>query len=163
MPGSALKIRADLLEAFLEFREVRPGPIDLTATRATPEFFVINFRKRFEPLNYFGLGNLSQGRIAAEASRKWGDGAEKIKAANYFDRLFTGVLRTRAVTGFYYRMHEQTPIACQERSIFTIHYLKQLPIFRRRIVSDIETEQAQIARECSKMSIQDKSINFSEL
>ena len=71
---------------------MRSSPIDLTTAGATPEFLVVDFRKRFEPLNYFGPGNLSQRRITAKASRKWGDGAKKIKPADDFDRLFVGVL-----------------------------------------------------------------------
>jgi hypothetical protein len=81
-----------LLEAFLEFRKVGPTPVDLTATHTTPEFFVVNFRKRFETLNYFGLGNLSQRRIAPNASCKWSEGIEKFKTADHFDGLFNGVL-----------------------------------------------------------------------
>lgn len=86
------ELRADLLEAFLEFREMRPSPIDLPTTRAAPELLVINFCKRFEVLNYFGLGNLSQRRIAAKASRKWRDGFKKIKTTDYFDGLFVSAL-----------------------------------------------------------------------
>ena len=47
-------------------------------------------------------------------------------------------------------MHEQTPIARQERATFAVHYSEQLPIFGLRIVNDIETKQAQIAGEPSK-------------
>ena len=71
---------------------MRPGPINLAAACATPELFVVDFRKRFEPFNYFGLGNLLQRRVAAKAARKWSEGKKKIKAANYFDGLFIGVL-----------------------------------------------------------------------
>src|SRR6266496_2098980 len=88
---SIREIRADLLEAFLEFREVRPRPINLAAAGATPELLVVDFRKRFESLNYFGLRNLAQRRVAEEAPCKWDDGAKKIKTADYFDGLFIGV------------------------------------------------------------------------
>jgi hypothetical protein len=71
---------------------VRSCPINLAAACATPELFVVDFRKRFKPLNYFGLGNLSQRRVAANAPRKWGEGTKKIKTANYFDGLFISVL-----------------------------------------------------------------------
>jgi hypothetical protein len=71
---------------------VRSGPINLAAACATPELFVVDFCKRFEPLNYFTLGNLSQRRVAAKATRKWGKRTKKIKTANYFDGLFIGVL-----------------------------------------------------------------------
>jgi hypothetical protein len=71
---------------------MRSGPVNLITTGAASELLVVNFSERFEPLNYFGFGNLSQGRIAAKASCKWGDGTEKIKAPDYFDRLFFCVL-----------------------------------------------------------------------
>ena len=71
---------------------MRSGPINLAAPCATPELFVVEFRERLEPFNYFGLGNLLQRRVAAKAARKWSEGTKKIKAANYFDGLFIGVL-----------------------------------------------------------------------
>ena len=49
-------------------------------------------RKRLEALNYFGLGNISQQPVAPNASRKWSNGIEKIKAADYFDGLFVRIL-----------------------------------------------------------------------
>jgi hypothetical protein len=64
----------------------------LAAAGATPELFVVNFRKRFEPLDYFGLGNLAQRRVAADAARKRSDEAKEIKTADYFHDLFVGVL-----------------------------------------------------------------------
>ena len=67
---------------------MRPGPINLFAIRAALELLVVDISKRLEPLNYFGLGNISQRPVAANASRKWSDGIEKIKAAGYFDGLF---------------------------------------------------------------------------
>ena len=85
-------ICANFFEAFLEFREVRSCPINLVAACATAELFVVDFRKRFESLNYFGLGNLSQRCVAAKATGKWGDRTKKIKTANYFHGLFVGVL-----------------------------------------------------------------------
>ena len=71
---------------------MRAGPINLVAGGATPELFVVDFCKRLEPLNYFGLGNLSQRSIAAKAPRIWGEGTKKIKTANYFNGLFIGIL-----------------------------------------------------------------------
>ena len=114
--------RADLLETFLKFREVRSCPIDLAAAGAMPELFVINFREWLESFDYFSLGDLLQRRVATKTSRKWSDGAEQVEAANYFDGLFVSVLRARAVTGRYYRVHEQPPVACKECSSFAFHY-----------------------------------------
>jgi len=50
-------------------------------------------------------------------------------------------------------MHEQAPIARQQSPAFDFHYAEQLSVLGSGIVSDIETEQAQIARECSKVSV----------
>ena len=71
---------------------MRPRPINLFAIRATLELLVVDISKRFEPLNYFGLGNISQQAVAANASCEWSNGIEKIKAARYFDGLFISVL-----------------------------------------------------------------------
>ena len=71
---------------------MRAAPIDLPATGATPELLVVDFRERFEPLNYFRLGNLSKSRVAADAAGKWSDESKQIKTADYFDGLFVGVL-----------------------------------------------------------------------
>ena len=67
-------------------------PIDLTASAAAPELFVVEFRERFESLNYFGLGNLSQPCVAAKATCERSDRTKKIKATDHFDRLFVSVL-----------------------------------------------------------------------
>jgi hypothetical protein len=64
----------------------------LAASRATPELFVVDFRKRFELLNYFRLGHNLERRIAANTSRKWSEGTKEIKTANYFDGLFVSIL-----------------------------------------------------------------------
>ena len=132
---------------------MRSGPINLVTAGATPELFVVDFRKRFEPLDYFGLGNVAQRRVAANAARKRSNGVKKIKTADYFHGLFVRVLGTGAVTGPYHRVHEQTTITCQERPVFAFHNTQQLPIFRARIVGDIKPEQAQVARESSKMPV----------
>jgi hypothetical protein len=84
--------RSNFVDTFLEFREMRTSPVNLPATRATPELFVVDFCKRFESLNYCGLGSLSQRRIASKAPRKWGEGAEKVKPLNYFDSLVISLL-----------------------------------------------------------------------
>lgn len=60
-------------------------------------------------------------------------------------------------------MHEQSPVARQECPVFTFHYAKQLPILRLGIISDIEAEQAQVAREFPKVAIHDKTRNTMDL
>src|SRR5437762_6913627 len=49
-------ICANFFETFLEFREVRPGPVHLAAACGTPALCVVDCRKRLEPFNYFALG-----------------------------------------------------------------------------------------------------------
>ena len=83
---------ADLFDAFLEFREMRPRPVNLAAIRTTAELIVIDLCKGFESLNYAILGNFPQGRVTAEAPCKRGEGTEKLKTADDFDSLFIGIL-----------------------------------------------------------------------
>ena len=142
---------------------MRSGPVDLAAASATPEPLVINFRKWLELLNHVSFGDFLQWRIATQAPRKWGNRIEKVKATDYLDGLFIRILRTRAIAGFHDRMHEQPPVARQECPVFAFHYAEQLPILRLVIISDIEAEQAQIAREFPKVSIRDKMFNTTDL
>jgi len=142
---------------------MRSGPVDLAAASATPEPLVINFRERLELFNHIGFGDFLQWRIATEAPRKRSNRIEKVKATDYLDGLFIRILRTRAIAGFHDRMHEQPPVARQECPVFVFHYAEQLPILRQVIISDIEAEQAQIAREFPKVSICDKTCNTTDL
>jgi hypothetical protein len=157
------KSRTYFVEPFLKFREVRSSPVDLATASATPEPLVINLRERLELLNHIGFGDFLQWRIATETPRKRSNRIQKVKATDYLDGLFIGILRTRAIAGFHNRMHEQPPVARQECAIFAFHYAEQLPILRLVIISDIEAEQAQIAREFPKVSIRDKTFNTTGL
>ena len=69
-----------------------PRPINLPTASATPKLFVIDFRERFEVLNYVSLGNLSQRRVAAKAPREGSDGTKKIKTTDHFNGLFVNIL-----------------------------------------------------------------------
>ena len=55
------------------------------------------------------------------------------------------------------RVHEQTPITRQERSIFAGHNLEQLPVISVLAVGDIKSEKTKIARQSSQMSISNKA------
>jgi hypothetical protein len=57
------------------------------------------------------------------------------------------------------RMHEQTPITRQERSIIAGHYLEQLPVIGIVVVIDIKSEETKIAIESSQMSVSNKPRN----
>jgi hypothetical protein len=116
--------REDLLKALLEFREVRPRPVNLTATSATPEFFVIHFGERLQFVDYFGLWRLFQQRVTSQAPCERRDRFRKVKAADNFDRLFIGILGARIISVTDDRVHEETAITRQKRSIFADHYVE---------------------------------------
>ena len=59
----------------------------------------------------------------------------------------------------YDLVHEQPAIAREQGPIVDLHDGEQLSILRIPIVNDIETKQAQVAREFAKMTISDKSID----
>ena len=60
-------------------------------------------------------------------------------------------------------VHEETPISCEERSIFAHHYVQQLPVVGVFAVGDIKSEEAKIAGKFSQMSIRYKFRNMSGL
>lgn len=78
---------------------------------------------------------------------------------DYLDRLFVGLLGTRAVAVFNHRMHEQPAVASEERPVFGFHDAEQLSIIRTAIISHVKTEQAQIAHKFAKMPVCHKPSN----
>ena len=151
--------RANFFDSPLEFRKVRPRPVDLFAGRTVPELVVIDFGERLEFVDYVGLGYRFQRGVASQAPRERCDQFRKVKTADNFDRLFVGVLGPRPISVLNDRVHEQTPITRQERSIFADHHFDQLAVIGVLKVGDIKSEQTKIAREASQMSIRDKSYN----
>ena len=101
--------------------------------------------------------------VTSQTPRERRDQFRKIKTADNFDRLFVGVLGPRAISVLNDRVHEQTPITRQERSIFAGHHLEQLAVISVLAVGDIKSEQTKIAREASQMSISNKSCNANSL
>src|SRR5437899_11740080 len=99
---------------------MRSSPVNLAAARAAPELFIVDLSKRLKLLNYVGLRNFLERRIAAKAPGKRGDQSKKIEAANYFEGLFMRVLRSRVVTSFYDCIHEQAPVAREKRPVFAV-------------------------------------------
>ena len=142
---------------------MRSGPVNLPAAGATPELFVIDFCKRLELFNHVGLDDFLERRIAAEATRERSDRVEEIKPTDHFDGLLVWILRTRAIAMLDNGVHQQTAIAREQSAIFTFHHAEQLSILCLAVVSDIEPEQAQIARKCPEMAICDKSLNGAHL
>ena len=126
---------------------MRPGPINLSTSGATPKLLVVDFRKRFESLNYFDLGNPSQQRIAAEASCEWSDGPKELKTANDLDGLFFRVLRSRAISMSNDRVHKQATITGQKCAIFANHQIEQLPVIGLLAIGDIKAEEAKVTGE----------------
>lgn len=59
--------RANFFDLFLQFRKMRPGPIDLFAAGTATELVVIDFGQRLEFVDYVSLGCLFQLRVASQA------------------------------------------------------------------------------------------------
>ncbi len=136
---------------------MRPRPIDLFAVRTAAELVVVDFGERFEFADYVGLGCRFQRGVTSQAPRKRRDQFRKVKTTDNLDRLFVGVLGPRPISVLNDRVHEQTPITRQERSIFADHHLEQLAVISVLTVGDIKSEQTKIAREASQMYISHKS------
>src|SRR5882724_4502636 len=148
---------ANLFDSPLEFRKVRPRPVDLFAVRTAAELIVIDFGERFEFADYLGLGYRLQRCVTSQAARERRDQFRKVKTADNLDRLFVGVLGARPISVLNDGVHEETPITRQKRSIFADHHIEQLPVISVLTVSDIKSEQTKITREASQMSISHKS------
>ena len=123
----------------------------------------MDFGERLKFVDYLGLGCLFQRGVTSQAPRERRDQFRKVKTADNLNSLFVGVLGARAIPVLNDRVHEQTPITRQERSIFAGHYLEQLPVISVLVVSDIKSEETKIARESSQMSISNKSCNPNSL
>ena len=82
---------ANFFDSLLQFRKVRPRPVDLFAVRTAPELVVIDFGERLEFADYVGLGYRFQRGVTSQAPRERRDQFRKIKTADNFDRLFVGV------------------------------------------------------------------------
>ncbi len=120
-------------------------------------------RKRLELLNHFAFLYFFKERIATQATRKWSDRGEEIKAPYYSDGLFRRILGARIIAMPHDLVHEQPAIAREQGAIVDRHDGEQLSILRVPIVNDIETEQAQVSRQFSEMAISDKSIDSFDL
>jgi hypothetical protein len=136
---------------------VRPRPIDLFAVKTAAELVVVDFGERFEFADYVSLGYRFQRGVTSQAPRKRRDQFRKVKTTDNLDRLFVGVLGPRPISVLNDRVHEQTPITRQERSIFADHHLKQMAVISVLTVGDIKSEQTKIAREVSQIGIRHKS------
>jgi hypothetical protein len=155
--------RANFFDPLLQFRKVRPRPIDLFTARTPAELVVIDFGERLEFVDYVGLRCRFQWGVTSQAPPERCDQFRKVKTADNFDRLFVGILGARAISVLNDPVHEQTPITRQERSIFAGHNIEQLPIISVFGVADIKSDQTKITREASQMSIGNKSGNTNSL
>src|SRR5262245_59027198 len=159
----ASNARANFFDPLLQFSKMRSRPVDLFATGTAAELVVIDFGKRLEFVDYLCLSCLFQRFIASQASRKRGDQFREVKTADDLDRLFVGVLRPRVISVLNDRVHEQTPITRQERSIFAGHHPKQLAVISVLGVGDIKPEKTKIPGKPSQMSISNKTRNINSL
>ena len=155
--------RANFFDSLLQFRKVRPRPVDLFAVRTAAELVVIDLGERLEPVDYVDLGCLFQQFVTSQAPRERRDQFRKIKTADDLNSLFIGILGARVISVLNDRVHEQSPITRQERSIFAGHNFEQLPVIGVLEVGDIKSEQTKIARESSQMPISNKPCNSSSL
>ena len=89
---------------------MRSRPVNLIAAGTAPELVVMDFGERFEFVDYVGLEGLLQRCVTSQAPRERRDQLRKIKAADDLDRLFVGVLGSRAISVLNNRVHEETPI-----------------------------------------------------
>src|SRR4029450_3448131 len=88
----ALNPRANCFDPLLEFRKMRPRPIDLFAVRTAAELVVMDFGKRLEFVDDVGLGCLFQRCVTSQAARERCDQFRKFETADNLDRLFVWVL-----------------------------------------------------------------------
>ena len=133
---------ANFVDPFLQFRKVRPRPVYLFAATTAAELVVIDCGERLEFADYVGLGCRFQRGVTSQAPSERCDQFRKVKTADNLDRLFVGVLRTRAVAGFDDCVHQQTPVSREERPVFACHYVEQLIVLRLGIVGGIKSKQA---------------------
>jgi hypothetical protein len=85
---------------------MRSRPVNLAATRATAELIVIDFRKRLEVINDFGLGRVLQRGVTAKTARKWSDQLDEVKTAEDLHCLLVRGLGPRTISALNNRMYE---------------------------------------------------------
>ena len=138
--------RANFFDPLLQSRKMRARPVDLFTIRTAAELVVIGFGERLEFVDYVRLGCCFQRGVTSQAPGERRDQFGKIKTADNLDRLFIGVLGPRPIPVLNDRVHEQTPITRQERSIFVDHHIEQLSVISVSREGDIKSEQTKIAR-----------------
>ena len=154
---------ANFLDSLLQFRKVRPRPVDLFAARTAPELVIVDFGKRLEFADYVGLGCLFQRCVTSQAARERRDQFRKVKTTDNLDRLFIGILGAGAISVLNDRVHEQTPITCQKRPILVGHDVEQFQVIGALVISDIKPEETHVPSQSSQVSISNKSINANYL
>src|SRR5580765_1675349 len=97
---------ANFFDSLLQFRKVRPRPIDLLAVRTAAELVVIDFGERLEFVDYVGLCCVFQRGVTSQAPCERCDQFRKVKTADNFDRLFVGILGARAESVLNNPVHE---------------------------------------------------------
>ena len=152
----ASKPGTNFVDPLLQFGKVRSWPVDLFAARTAAELVIINFGKRLEFVDYLGLGCLLQWSITSETARERRDEFQKVKTVDNLNGLFVGVLRAWAISVLNHGMHKQSSITRQKRPVFAGHHLQQFLVASVLVVSYVEAEEAQVARELTEVAINNK-------
>ena len=142
---------------------MRAGPINLAALGTSPEFLVILLGQRLQAIDDLRFVDRLEKGVAAETARKWSQSRAEVEPAQDFEGLFKRVLRPEIVAVPDNRMHQQAPISGEEGAVFIARDAHQLSIIGRRIVNDIDAEQAQIPDKLSQMSIGNKLSDVAHL
>src|SRR5690242_4516657 len=103
--------RENFFDPLLQLREMRSRPVDLFAIGTAAELIIVNFGKRLELVEYFGLACRFQQRVTPQAAGKRFDGVGEFKTPDNLDRLFVGVLGTWIISMLHDRVHKEAPIA----------------------------------------------------
>ena len=148
---------ANLFDPLLQLRKMRPWPVYLFAVGAATELVVVDFGKRLKFLDDVRLGYFFQGGITRQTARERRDQFRKVKTADDLDRLFVRILGTRVISVLNDRVHEETSITRQERSIFARHHVEELPVIGVLVITDVKSEETKIACKSPQMSISNKS------
>src|SRR4029453_4526497 len=75
---------ANFFDSPLEFRKVRPRPVDLFAVRTAAKLVVIDFGERLEFVDYVGLGCSFQRGVTSQTPRERPNQFPKGKTAGKF-------------------------------------------------------------------------------
>jgi len=158
MPGRGLSP----VPAVRRVYDVRAGPVNAAAACASAKVVVVLQRERLgrERVQHFRLGHRLEQGIAAKTTRirrKVTRVARQSKAPKHFTRLFLRIGTAWTIAVPDYRMHEETAVAGEQRSIFGGHDLEHSAIVGVSFIRGVEAEQPQVACELPKVPVGDEA------